>query len=72
MYDLGQIVLNNKEISCVDTCIMKHANVNHKLMMLFADINPQFQERKAQERIAEFEAAQAQQAQAAQTPTEVK
>lgn len=42
------------ESDCIATCVVKHINVNHKTMALFADINPPFQQRKATEREEEF------------------
>jgi len=56
VYDLGQLNLAADEIACVDRCIIKNVNANHKLMSLYMDINPDFQEKKMKEQQEELAA----------------
>jgi hypothetical protein len=52
--NLAQRGLDNEEGDCIARCTQKHINVNHKTMEVFAEINPGFQQRKAEERAVEF------------------
>jgi import inner membrane translocase subunit TIM10B len=54
VYDLGRLSLATDEIECVDRCIVKNVNVNHKLMSLYMEINPDFQEKKMKEQQEEM------------------
>ncbi|XP_065199935.1 mitochondrial import inner membrane translocase subunit Tim10 B [Planococcus citri] len=40
---------SSDEIWCVDHCAQKHINVNHKIMKLYMEIQPEFTQRKIEE-----------------------
>ena len=37
------------QIACVENCAQKHINVNHKIMKLYMEIQPEFVNRKMEE-----------------------
>ena len=52
VYTLGQVTLTGDEKGCIDTCLTKNVNFNQKIMSLYMEINPPFQQRKMEEQMA--------------------
>lgn len=46
---LGQRDLTQDECRCVDVCTKKYVNVNHKVMQVYMEVQPQIVNRKIEE-----------------------
>ncbi|XP_067000535.1 mitochondrial import inner membrane translocase subunit Tim10 B [Anabrus simplex] len=54
--------LTQDEAQCVDNCAQKHVNVNHKIMQVYMEVQPEINQRRIDEMNkaqAELEASQA-------------
>ncbi len=64
---MGKLPLGPDEVNCVDTCVTKNVHMNQRLMSIYVEVNPEFQERKLKEQQAELAAASV--PNAAETPS---
>ena len=58
MYTLGQVTLTGDEKTCIDSCLTKNVNSNQKIMSLYMEINPPFQQKKMEEQMAKMKEMQ--------------
>ena len=53
---MGQLALKPDEVTCVETCVTKNVHANQRLMSIYVEVNPDFQEKKMKEQQAELAA----------------
>lgn len=50
--------ISEAETACVDRCVGKHVNVNHKIMSVYAEVQPIYMQRRIDEMNKQIEAQQ--------------